>query len=247
MGVDILANWDHFFPQYGPIDDKHYECWTTLSAWAESTARAEIGPLVSCTAFRNPDLLADMARTVDHISGGRLVLGLGAGWSERDFLEYGFEFGTAGTRLNGLAESIVRIRRRFEMLNPMPKRRIPILIGGNGEQRTLRLAAEHADIWHGFGSWDVLQHKHRVLDRWCADIGRDPREIERSTRVRRGPEEVAEPLVAVGTRLFNLVAHGPKFDVGHVRDWLAFRDEVNARAGLVSPARALSADRAVSA
>jgi len=240
LGVDMVMNWDHFFPQYGPADDRHYECWTTLSAWAESTTRAEIGPLVSCTAYRNPDLVADMARTVDHISGGRLVLGLGAGWSERDFVEYGYPYGTVSSRLDGFAEALGRIRRRLDRLNPPPLRRIPILVGGNGERRTLRLAAEYADIWHGFGKWDVLQHKHRVLDKWCADIGRDPREIERSTRTRRGPEEVAESLVAVGTRLFNLVVQGPAFDLGHVRDWLAFRDEANADAGaaLAHPTRA---------
>jgi probable F420-dependent oxidoreductase len=229
MGVDVLMNWDHFFPLYGPEDDLHYECWTMLGAWAEATSRIELGPLVTCVAYRNPDLLADMARTVDHISEGRLILGIGAGWREMEFAEYGYEFGTPRSRLDALTESLPRIKRRFELLNPRPYRaKLPILIGGNGARRTLRIAAAHADIWHGFGDAAKLRELHQILDGWCAAIGRDPGEIERSTRVlRKGPEEVGPGLAETGTRLITLIHAGPAFDTGHVRDWLAFRDDFN--------------------
>jgi probable F420-dependent oxidoreductase len=228
LGVDVLMNWDHFFPHYGPPEGETYECWTTLAAWAEATTEVEIGPLVTCAAFRNPDLLADMARTVDHISGGRLLFGIGAGWDRRDFVEYGYEFGTPGTRLDALERALPRIKAKWESLNPRPVRRIPVLVGGNGVRRTLRLAALHADIWHGFGDAATLADLHRRLDLWCAEVGRDPGEIERATRVfRKSPDDVGKSLVDVGTRLFTLVVPVASFDPGPVRDWLAFRDDVN--------------------
>lgn len=232
LGVDILMNWDHFFSQYGSRSDSHFECWTMLGAWAEATSRVELGPLVSCAAYRNPDLLADMARTVDHISDGRLILGIGAGWSEWDFTEYGYEYGSTASRLDRLAASLIRIAHRLDRLNPPPRRDIPILVGGNGPRRTLRIAAEHADIWHGFGTPAKLAELHCRLDDWCAVVGRDPGEIERSTRVlRKAPDEMGLALTEVGTRLFTLVIESPKLDIGHVKDWLSFRDEFNGYQG----------------
>ena len=227
-GVDIIFNWDHFFPLYGEPDGKHFECWTMLGAWAEATSRVEIGALVSCNTYRNPDLLADMARTVDHISGGRLILGLGAGWFERDYAEYGYEFGTAGSRLADLETSLARIEARWAKLNPAPTRRIPILIGGGGEKKTLRYTARHADIWHAFGTVDTLRHKSSVLDEWCTVEGRDPASIERSIGVDKSPDVVGMDLVAAGASLFTIGLNGPDYDLGLVRDWVVWRDEQNA-------------------
>jgi alkanesulfonate monooxygenase SsuD/methylene tetrahydromethanopterin reductase-like flavin-dependent oxidoreductase (luciferase family) len=170
-----------------------------------------------------------MARTIDHISGGRLILGIGAGWFEKDYLEYGYEFGTPGSRIAALGESLPRIRSRWSRLNPPPTRPIPILVGGGGERKTLRLVAEHANIWHGFGSMETLARKNRILDEWCAELGRDPGEIERSTSAHDGPDELGEQLVAIGERLITIGTDGTSgFDLGLVRDWLRFRDDQNA-------------------
>lgn len=227
-GVDVAFTWDHFFPLYGEPEGRHFECWTTLAAWAEATSRIEIGALVTCNSYRNPELLADMSRTVDHISQGRLLLGIGSGWCEKDYREYGYEFGTKSSRLDDLAEALPRIESRLSRLNPPPTRHIPILIGGGGEKKTLRLVARHADIWHGFGEPDAVAHKHRVLDQWCAEEGRDPGEIERSVTVKGGPAGLGPALYELGTRLFVVSAGGPDYRFEQLDEWLAWRDDTNA-------------------
>lgn len=228
LGVDIVFNWDHFFPLYGAADGKHFECWTMLGAWAEATSRVEIAALVTCNSYRNPELLADMARTVDHISAGRLILGLGAGWFEKDYVEYGYEFGTAGSRLADLAAALPRIEKRLAAVNPAPTRRLPVLVGGGGEKKTLRLVAKHADIWHGFGDPKVVGRKVAILDEWCAAEGRDPAQIERSVGVEGSPDATGERLHELGVRLFTVGLNGPGYDLAPARDWLAFRDAKNA-------------------
>jgi probable F420-dependent oxidoreductase len=227
-GVDVIFTWDHFFPLTGDPQGKHFECWTMLAAWAEQTHRVELSALVTCNSYRNPELLADMARTIDHISGGRLILGIGAGWFEKDYDEYGYEFGTAGSRIAALGDALPRIHARLGKLNPPPMRPIPLLIGGGGERKTLRLVAEHATIWHGFGDADTLAQKNRVLDDWCKQLGRDPGEIERSTGAREGPDSVGDALYELGERLITVSTDGRAgFDLGLVSDWIQFRDERN--------------------
>lgn len=231
LGVDVLFTWDHFFPLTGDPDGLHFECWTTLAAWAEQTERVEIGALVTCNGYRNPDLLADMARTVDHISGGRLVLGIGAGWFARDYAEYGYEFGTPGRRLDDLASAMPRIRDRWAALNPAPLRDIPVLIGGGGERKTLRIVAEHAQIWHSFADAAELARKTAVLERWCGEVGRDVAEIERSVSVHRSPAPgaQAEALLAAGAGLFVVDTSGPDLDLTGLAEWVAWRDRENER------------------
>jgi probable F420-dependent oxidoreductase len=226
-GADILFNWDHFFPLGKLRDGKHFECWTMLGAWAEATSRIAIGPLISCNSYRNPDLLADMARTVDHISGGRLVLGIGAGFKERDYLEYGYPFGTPGSRLAALADALPRIERRLTQLNPPPTRPIPLLIAGGGEQKTLRTVARHADIWHTFAEGPDLARKAALLERYCADVGRNPEEIERAVHVGGDPKLSGPALRKLGVTLFTVSTSGPDYDLDVARDWIAWRDEQN--------------------
>jgi probable F420-dependent oxidoreductase len=237
-GADVVTTWDHFFPLFGEPDGKHFEAWTMLGAWAEATSRVELAPLVTPIAYRNVDLLADMARTVDNISNGRLILGLGAGWSERDHLEYGYELGTPGSRLDDLERALPRIEARWAKLNPPPTRKIPILVGGGGEKRTLRYAARHADIWHAIADVQTLTRKSAVLDEWCQVEGRDPASIERSTiagaptlgstpSVQVDPAELGSSLLAAGFTLLNVRSGGPDYDLGPLRDWLAWRDDVN--------------------
>jgi probable F420-dependent oxidoreductase len=228
-GVDVVFNWDHFFPLSGDHYGKHFECWTMLGAWAEATTRVEIGALVTCNSYRNPELLADMARTVDHISDGRLILGIGAGWFEQDYTEFGYEFGTAGSRLAALESALPRITARWAKSNPLPTRQIPILIGGGGEKKTLRYVARHAQIWHGFGDADAARHKNAVIDDWCRVEGTDPHLIERSANVDQAPEKVGDALLASGITLFVLGLGAPAFDLGLTKEWVAWADEARGR------------------
>jgi probable F420-dependent oxidoreductase len=232
MGFDIVYNWDHFFPLYGDPDGKHFECWTMLGAWAEQTSTIEIGALVTCNSYRNPELLADMARTVDHISDGRLVFGIGSGWFEKDYDEYGYEFGTAGSRLNDLRDAMPRIEKRWAALNPAPTRKIPVLIGGAGEQKTLRLVAKHADAWHLFArDVDYLRHKIAVMRKRCEEIDRDPGEILISAGVPRlevrEAVERADTYYDLGVREFTMGLNGPDYDLSQAKVWLDWRDSKN--------------------
>jgi probable F420-dependent oxidoreductase len=227
MGVDILFNWDHFFPLSGDPDGLHFEAWTMLGAWAEQTSRVEFGTLVNCNSYRNANLQADMARTLDHISGGRFIFGTGAGWFERDYDEYGYDFGTPGSRIGALGEALPVILDRWSKLNPQPTRRIPVMIGGGGVKKTLRIVAQHADIWHSFSSPATLTEKLEILRGHGEAVGRDVSDIEISTELRGRDEATADELHALGTTMFTLGLTGPHHDLSAVKRWLAWRDSVN--------------------
>lgn len=204
LGVDTLWTWDHFYPLYGdseaplkeappsesPNRGDHFEAWTLLTAMACHTKNAEIGLLVGCNSYRNPNLVADMARTVDHVSQGRLIFGIGSGWFERDYQEYGFEFGTAPGRLKDLAQNLPIIMERLKRLTPRPVRDpMPVMIGGGGEKVTLKLVGKYATMWNGFGPPSEFKRKNEILDEWCRQAGRNPREVERTVALFR-PEEM---------------------------------------------------------
>ena len=223
LGVDSISVWDHFYPLYGDRDAAHFEAYSLLAAMAADTSHAQIGALVSCFSYRNPHLLADMSRTIDHISGGRFILGIGSGWFERDYKEYGYEFGTAVGRLKLLEAGLPVIKERLGKLNPGPVNgSMPLMIGGSGEKFTLRLVAEHATMSNVFGPVENVQHKHNVLDQWCRKIGRDPAEVERTVSINPEDLENADAFIEAGADHL-IVMVGSPFDLTEVEKFMDSR------------------------
>jgi len=221
LGIDSLWVWDHFYPLYGDPNAAHFEAYTLLAAMAADTCRAQIGALVSCYSYRNPHLLADMARTIDHISDGRFVLGLGSGWFERDYKEYGYEFGTVVERLKKLEAGLPLIRERLAKLNPGPVNgSMPLMIGGSGEKFTLRLVAESATMSNVFGPPENVRHKNKVIDQWCEKVGRDPAEIDRTVTIDQKDLEKADQFAEAGADHLIVEMSSP-FDLSAVEKFMS--------------------------
>ena len=197
LGYSHLWTWDHLYAIVGDPHQPIFEGWSALAAWAMATEQTRLGLLVGANTFRNPGLVAKTAATLDHISGGRAILGIGGAWMELEHQAHGIEFGSGfGQRLDWLDESVAAMRGvldgrsvtsepggryRFDDLRhqPLPvQRHLPIMIGGSGEKKTLRTVARYADMWNAMGPLDVMEHKVDVLRRHCDEVGRDISEIE---------------------------------------------------------------------
>ncbi len=207
LGFDSLWANDHMMPILGDADGPLlgaqgpvFEGWMTLGAWAARTSRLPLGMMVCGVGYRNVGLTVKMATALDHAAAGRAILGLGAGWHEPEHRAFGYEMLSLGDRisrldeasqvargmLNGAAVSFAgRWVSGHELRNDPPpvQARLPLLIGGSGEKRTLRIVARDADIWNGEGEPDTYAHKNRVLDEHCAQVGRDPRAIRRTVGI----------------------------------------------------------------
>ena len=210
-GFDLVSVMDHLY-QIGNIggpDEPMLEGWLTLAALARETSRVRLGTLVTGVTYRNPALLAKEATTLDTISGGRAILGLGAAWNDVEHAGYGYDFPSVGGRMDRLEEALAiikamfteespsfqgghyRIENALNVPRPVQAGGPPILVGGGGEQRTLRIAAKYADMTHWFAiGLDALKHKTEVLERYCEEIGRDPSTIERT---------MGAPVIVVGS------------------------------------------------
>ncbi|HKP86686.1 MAG TPA: LLM class F420-dependent oxidoreductase [Blastocatellia bacterium] len=196
LGYDTAWVFDHFFPILSDPSGPCYEGWTALTALAAETSLVQVGTLVTGNTYRNPAVLAKMGATVDHTSGGRLIMGIGAGWFELEHKAYGIHFGTTAERINRVDEAAEIIKRlwsekqvtfegRYYQLQdaycepkPLQQPRPPLMMGGSGEKLMLKVIAKHADQWNTFGSPAVFSHKIEVLKGHCAQVGRNFDEIE---------------------------------------------------------------------
>jgi len=201
LGYDTLWTWDHLYPIVGSSDGPILEGWLTLAAWAQATERVRIGLMVGANTLREPALTAKMATTLDHISGGRAILGIGGAWFEEEHVAYGIPFGSGfPERLRWLGEALPIMRGMLHGERPtasgprysatavrnvpMPiQERLPILIGGGGEQVTLKLVARYGDANNVGGGLENVKRKEAILVQHCETVRRDPAEIERTTGI----------------------------------------------------------------
>ena len=201
VGYDTLWTWDHLYPIVGNHEGPILEGWLTLAAWAQATERIRIGLMVGANTFREPSLTAKMATTLDHISNGRAILGIGGAWFETEHVAYGLPFGSGfPERLRWLSEALPIIRGMLQgeqpsatgprysttavRNDPLPiQARLPLLIGGGGEQVTLKLVARYGDANNIGGGFENVRRKEAVLLQHCETVGRDPAEIERTVGV----------------------------------------------------------------
>jgi alkanesulfonate monooxygenase SsuD/methylene tetrahydromethanopterin reductase-like flavin-dependent oxidoreductase (luciferase family) len=201
LGYTSLWTWDHLYPIVGDSHGPNYEGWLTITAWAQATTQVRIGLMVGANTFRAPTLTAKMATTLDHISGGRAILGIGGAWFEEEHEGFGLDFGSGfPERLRWLGEALPVMRgmldgteptasgphyhaNRTRNLPPPIQARLPICVGGGGEKVTLKLVAQYADMNNVGGGVAEVRHKEQVLLRHCEAVGRDPAEIERTTGI----------------------------------------------------------------
>jgi alkanesulfonate monooxygenase SsuD/methylene tetrahydromethanopterin reductase-like flavin-dependent oxidoreductase (luciferase family) len=244
-GHDSLWTWDHLYAIVGPPEQPIFEGWSTLMGWAAATERVELGLMVGAVPFRNPGVVAKMAVTLDHASNGRAWLGIGGAWFGREHEAYGIDFGASpGTRLGWLDEACAAWTAWFRgesysspagghyrfadaVVRPFPVRdRLPIMIGGKGRTKTLRTVAKYAEGWNVNEPVEVMAELVEVLDAHCADVGRDPAEIEKTV----GPAVVIRDSHAEAERVYMaMLAHNqtrPGRRVGPDDVWLGPPEEV---------------------
>lgn len=217
LGYDHIWTWDHIYAIFGDPHQPIFEGYTALAALAQATSRIRMGLFVGANTFRNPGLATKSVTTIDHISAGRAIMGIGGAWFEPEHRAFGLDFGKSpGERLAWLADAAPAIRAmldgqpytsppdsryRFDDVRNEPRplqEHVPLMIGGGGVRKTLRIVAQHADMWNAFGEPDLLAHKDAVLREHCADVGRDHQQIERTVGCKvtiRGTESEAKRVV----------------------------------------------------
>ncbi len=201
LGYDSLWTWDHLYPIVGDPHGPNYEGWLTITAWAARTEHVQIGLMVGANPYREPSLVAKMATTLDHVSNGRAILGIGAAWFEGEAHDFGFDFGSGfPERLRWLGEALPIMRGMLDGAEPSAagpryaasqvrndprpiQPHLPICVGGGGEKVTLKLVAKYADMNNVGGGIEAVRRKEAVLLEHCAAVGRDPSEIERTTGI----------------------------------------------------------------